>query len=127
MSCSRKGRSESDVRGERIFCQQWQNTDRRANLESVRKWTHVGVSNQKMQPTVLTIVGQRLIACVDDRSVELYPLVNVVDDVICSLADLKWNVSRPIGNLKVKFEWIRVADPPRAGKDLARRQKTKYR
>ena len=50
---------------------------------------HVGIADQEMQPAIFAVIGVRLIAGVDDRAVELHPLVDVVDDVIGALGDLK--------------------------------------
>jgi hypothetical protein len=42
-----------------------------------------------MNPAVLVRIGQRLIACIDDRTVVLNPLEKVVDDVVGALGDLE--------------------------------------
>ena len=43
----------------------------------------------KMQPPIFAIIGQRLVARIDDGAIELHPLVDVVHDVIGALADLE--------------------------------------
>ena len=47
-----------------------------------------------MEAPVFAVVGERLVPRVDDRAVELHPLVNVVYDVVRALAELE--VDRPV-------------------------------
>src|SRR5205085_10891188 len=80
-----------------------------------------------MQTTELAVVSQWLVTRVNDRAIELHPLVNVVDDVISSLADLEPQRRRIWRQIKIESEWMSLADASRPGVDLSCREKTKQR
>src|SRR3989440_9250519 len=77
-----------------------------------------------MQSPIFPVVGQRLVARVNDGTIELYPLINVVDDVIGALAELKIHLALRLRRLEIERQRIRLSNASRAGKDLARRQKS---
>src|SRR5574338_549451 len=80
-----------------------------------------------MQPPIFTVIGQRLVPRIDDRAVELHPLVDVVNDVISPLTKLKIYVALLLWRLKVKGQWVRLSDPAGAGENLARCQECQQR
>src|SRR5262245_16812474 len=80
-----------------------------------------------MQATIFAIVCQRLIAGVDDRPVKLHPLVDIVHDMIGTLADLKVYAARPIRHFEIERERICLPDASSPGEDLTRRKKGKQR
>src|SRR2546421_11290050 len=80
-----------------------------------------------MQSAIFAVVGQRLVARVNDRAVELHPLINVVHDVIRALADLKVDPLFRGRNVKVEGERIGLPDPPSTGKNLAGGEKGEER
>src|SRR5260370_1547226 len=57
-----------------------------------------------MKPPIFPVIRQRLIACVDDGAIELYPLIDVVDDVIGTLTELKINLRLWLWRGEIKFE-----------------------
>src|SRR5947199_523407 len=77
-----------------------------ADLQRVGKRAHVGITNEQMEPPIFAVIGQRLIARVDDSAVELHPLIDVVDDVVGALTELKRDRRFRLGRLKVECEWI---------------------
>src|SRR5690349_19215404 len=80
-----------------------------------------------MKAAIFPIIRQRLIARVDDRAVELHPLVNVVHDVVGSLAELELNRLFRRRHLEIEGEGISLADPTGAGENLAGGQEGKKR
>ena len=80
-----------------------------------------------MQPAIFPIIGQRLIARVDDRAVELNPLINVIHDMVGPLAKLKIDRLFRRRHFEIEGEGIGLADPPRAGENLPRGQKGEER
>ena len=80
----------------------------RPDLQRGCKRTHVRVADKQMEPAIFPVISQRLIARVDDRAVELHPLVNVVDDMIGPLAELEIDLFLRCGSSKSKasgFAW----------------------
>src|SRR6266545_5563666 len=80
-----------------------------------------------MQPPIFPVIGQRLVARIDDGAIELHPLINVVDDVISALAQLEIHLALRLRLLEIERQWIRLPDAPRSGENLARRQKSQQR
>src|SRR6266581_9379663 len=80
-----------------------------------------------MQPAIFSIIGQRLIARVDDRAIELHPLINVVHNMIGPLADLEIDWGIRFGDFKVERQRVRPPDPTGARKNLTRREKSEER
>src|SRR5215468_7516605 len=80
-----------------------------------------------MQPPIFPVIGQRLVARIDDGAIELHPLIDVIDDVIGALAQLKVDLALRLRRLEVERQRVRLADPSRTGKDLARGQKSQQR
>src|SRR5438552_17548105 len=80
-----------------------------------------------MQPAIFSIIGQRLIARVDDRAIELHPLINVVHNMIGPLTDLEIDRGIAFSDFEVERQRIRPADPTSACKNLARRKKSEER
>ena len=76
-----------------------------------------------MQAPIFPIIGQRLVPRVDDRAIELHPLVNVVDDMIRPLAQLELNCFLGRGNFEIKGERIGLSDPARSRENLPGGQK----
>ena len=67
-----------------------------------------------MQPPVFPVIGQRLVARVDDGAIELHPLINVVDDVIGALAQLEIDLALRLRRLEIERQWVRLPNAPRA-------------
>src|SRR5438477_3349629 len=80
-----------------------------------------------MEPPVSPIIRERLVARVDDGAIELHPLVNVVDDVIGALAELKIDVDLGLRELKIERKRVRLPDASGAGENLARGEKGEQR
>ena len=76
-----------------------------------------------MEPAIFSIIGQRLVARVDDGAIELHPLVDVVHDVIGALAELKIDRRFRLRRFEIERERIRLPDPARAGENLSRGEK----
>src|SRR5438477_2869446 len=80
-----------------------------------------------MQSPELAIVRQRFIPRINDGTIKLHPLVDVVHDVIGALADLETD-GRGVGRqIKIKSERMGLSDASRARINLAGCQKTKQR
>ena len=69
--------------------EQRQDAGSRPDFQSRRKRAHVRIADEQMKPAIFSIIGERLVAGVDDGAVELHPLVDVVDDVVGPLAELE--------------------------------------
>src|SRR2546423_12830096 len=80
-----------------------------------------------MQSPIFPVIGQRFVARINDGTIELYPLINVVDDVIGALAELKIHLTLRLRRLEIERQRIRLSNASRAGKDLAGRQKSQQR
>src|SRR6476660_6363784 len=78
-----------------------------------------------MQSTIFSVVGQRLVPGVDDRAIELHPLVNVVDDVVGPLAQLKVDVDVRLRQLEIEGERVGLPDSAGAGENLPRGEEGK--
>ena len=59
-----------------------------------------------MKPPIFPVIRQRLIACVNDGAIELHPLIDVVDDVIGTLTELKINLCLWLWRLKIERERV---------------------
>ena len=94
-----------------------------ADLQRVGKRAHVRIANEQMEPPIFAVIGQRFIARVNDGAVELHPLIDVVDDVVGALTELKRNRRFRLGRLEIECEWIGLPHSPGAGKNLSRRKK----
>src|SRR5512133_3464342 len=80
-----------------------------------------------MQPPIFPVIGQRLVAGIDDGAIELHPLINVIDDVISTLAQLEIDLALWLWRLEIERQWVRLPDSPRSGKNLAGREKGQQR
>src|SRR5713101_6752542 len=80
-----------------------------------------------MQSPIFPVIGQRLVAGVDDGTIELHPLINVVDDVIGALAQLKIHLALSLRWLEIERQRIRLSNASCAGEDLTGRQKSQQR
>src|SRR5256885_16929145 len=80
-----------------------------------------------MQSPIFPVIGQRFVARVNDGTIELYPLINVVDDVIGALAELKIHLALRLRRLEIERQGIRLSNASRAGKDLPGRPKSPQR
>src|SRR5437762_10414961 len=76
-----------------------------------------------MEPAIFSVIGERLIARVDDGAIELHPLVNVVHDVIGALAQLEIDVDLRLWELEIERQRVRLPDPARARENLSRGEK----
>ena len=81
--------AQDDVVRQAALLEQREHAGGGADLQRGGERAHVRVADQQMQPAIFAVVGERLVARVDDGAVELHPLVDVVDDVIGALADLE--------------------------------------
>ncbi len=93
------------------FLEQIEHERRGADLQRVGVLAHVRIADEQVEAAVFAVIGQRLVARVDDGAVELHPLVNVVDDVIGALGDLE--MDRLIVAMLVEFERERDWPGPR--------------
>ena len=107
--------------------EQRQDAGGRAYLQRRGKRAHVRVADEQMKPAIFPVIGQRFVARVDDRAIELHPLVDVVHDVIGALAELEIDRRFRCGGFEIKRERIGLADAARAGKNLARGEKREQR
>src|SRR6266487_6068031 len=107
--------------------EQRQNASRCADLQSGGKRTHVGIADQEMKAPIFSVISQRLIPRIDDSAIELHPLINVVDDMIGTLTELKIDLYLWLRRLKIECQRIRLADSTGASEDLPRGQKSEER
>ena len=107
--------------------EQGQHTRRRADFQRRGKRAHVRVANEQVQPAIFPIICERLIARVDDRTIELHPLIDVVHDVIGALADLKIDARFALRNFEIKRERVRLPHSARAGENLPRGEEREQR
>src|SRR5947208_8448775 len=94
-----------------------------ADLQRVGKRAHVGITNEQMESPIFAVIGQRLIARVDDGAVELHPLIDVVDDVVGALTELKRDRRLRLRWLKIERERVGLPYSSGAGENLPRRKK----
>src|SRR6476469_1976910 len=64
------------IRQDKVFRQppifeQRKDARRCSDLQRSRKWTHVGIANEQVEPAIFPVIGQGLVPRVDDRAVEL--------------------------------------------------------
>ena len=76
-----------------------------------------------MEPPIFAIIRERFVTCVDNRPIKLHPLINIVDDMIRPLTDLKRDMPWSIGHFEVESQRIGLPNPAGAGKDLSGGQK----
>src|SRR5438270_8045919 len=76
-----------------------------------------------MEPAILPVIRQRFISRIDDGAVELHPLVNVVHDMVGTLAELELNRHFRLRQLEVECERVSLSDPASAGENLPGREK----
>ena len=99
----------------------------RADFQRVGERAHVGIADEQMEPAIFAIIGQRLVARVDDGAIELHPLINVVDDVIGALAQLKRDRRFRLRRLEIERQRIGLPYSAGAGENLSRREKREQR
>src|SRR5205823_10227294 len=80
-----------------------------------------------MKSPIFPVIGQRLVAGVNNGAIELHPLINVVDDVIGALAQLEIHLALWLGRLEIERQRIRLSNASRAGEDLPGCQKSQQR
>src|SRR5947207_12193672 len=80
-----------------------------------------------MEPAIFPVIGERLIARVDDGAVELDPLVDVVDNVVGALAELEIDVGLRLRELEIERERVRLPHPSSSCENLAGREKSEER
>ena len=78
-----------------------------------------------MKSPVFSIIGQGLVTCIDDGAIKLHPLVDVVHDMIRTLAQLEIHACFRLRRLEIKRQWIGLTDAAGAREDLSRRQESK--
>ena len=106
--------------GKRPVFEQRQDAGRGADFQRGRKRTHVRIADEKMEPPVFSIIGQRFVARVDDGAIELHPLVDVVHDVVGALAELEIDRGPRLRELEIERERVRLPDAAGAGENLPR-------
>src|SRR5262249_5195775 len=72
-----------------------------------------------MESTIFAVIGEWLIARIDDCAVELHPLINVVHDVIRPLAELEVNRLFARWDLEIESERVGLSNSACAGENLA--------
>jgi len=83
--------SASAIEGKSSALEQIQHEPRGAELQEKRRGEDVGIAVDQMQTPVFPRVGERFVAGVDDGTVVLHPLEEIVLDEIGALADLKFD------------------------------------
>ncbi len=121
------GVAQAEIFGQTPIFEQRQDAGRGPNFQRGRKRTHVGIADEQMEPAVFPVIGQRLVARVDDGAIELHPLVDVVHDVVGALAELEIDVDLRLRELEIERERVRLPHPARAGENLARGEKGEQR
>jgi hypothetical protein len=121
------GVGQNKIPRQTAILQQRQDARSRADLQGGGKRAHVGVADEQMKPPIFSVIGQRLIPSVDDGAIELYPLIDVVHDVVGPLAKLELDLPFRLRWLEIERQWIGLADPTGPGKYLPCRQKSKQR
>src|SRR5438270_7092833 len=66
---------EDKIARQLTLLEQRKNGGSRADLHRVGERAHVGIADEQMEPAIFSIVGQRLVARVDDGAIELHPLI----------------------------------------------------
>ena len=74
-----------------------------------------------MQPPIFSVISQRLVARIDNGTIELHPLINVVHDVVGALTELEIDLGFRSRRLEIERQWIRLTNSPRASENLPRR------
>ena len=59
-----------------------------------------------MQSPIFPVIGQRLVARIDDGAIELHPLINVIDDMIGALAQLESDLALGLQRLEIESQGI---------------------
>ena len=109
--------------GKNPFLEQIQHQRGGADLQRGRVFAHVRIADEQMQAAILAVIGQRLVAGIDDRAVELHPLINVVHDVVGALRNLEVHGLIVAAVVELEGERIGLADAARSRENLPRRQK----
>src|SRR5438270_12746560 len=91
-----------------------------ADLQRVGERAHVGIADEQMEPPVFAIIGQRFVARVDDGAIELHPLIDVVDNVVGALAELKRDRRLRLRRLEIERERVGLPYSAGAGENLPR-------
>src|SRR3954462_11417974 len=71
-----------------------------------------------MQPAILPVIRERLVARIDNGAVKLDPLVNVVDDMVGALAQLELDRDFRLGQLEIERQRVCLPDAAGARKNL---------
>src|SRR5580658_5389757 len=106
------------MRWKQVFFEQGEHTNGCSHFQRGGERAHVGIADQQMESTIFSIICQRFIASVDNRPVELHPLINVIHNMIGSLADLKIDVPGSIGEFEIESERICLSNPAGARENL---------
>ena len=73
-----------------------------------------------METAIFGIVAERFVPCVDNRSTELYPLVNFCDNVIRALRDLiAYEIVAPMMGIPEFKDFLVSANTTRPSKNLS--------
>ena len=96
--------------GKNAFLEQIQHQRGGPDLQRGRVLAHVRIANEQMQAAILAVIGQRFVTGIDDRAVELHPLVDVVHDVVGTLRNLKVHRLIVAAVVKLEGEGIGLAD-----------------
>ena len=80
-----------------------------------------------MEPAVFAIISQWLVARVDDGAIKLHPLVDVINDVVGALAQLKCDWRFRLRRFEIERERVGLPHSAGAGENLARREKCEQR
>ena len=107
------GIEQAEVLRQPALLEQREHARRRADFQRGRERAHVRIADEQMQPAILAVIRQRLVARVDDRAVELHPLIDVVHDVIGTLADLEIDARFLLRKLEIERERVRLPHPAR--------------
>jgi hypothetical protein len=113
------GIHQSHPLGKNALLEQIQHQRRGSDLQRRRVLAHVRIADEQMQPAILAVIGQRFIAGIDDRAVELHPLINVVHNVVGALRNLETDRLIVAAVVELESERVGLADAARAGENLA--------
>ena len=110
--------------GQGVFFEEGEDGGGGAALQRAGEGGGVGVAEEEVQAAEAAVVGEGLVARVDEGAVELDPLVDVVDDVVGALGDLVFDGGAAGGGgdaagLPVEGGAVGFADATGAGVDLA--------
>src|SRR5437667_9782470 len=103
VACAPAGVVENKIAWQLALFEEREHRRGGADLQRVGKRAHVGITNEQMEPPIFAVIGQRLIARVDDGAVELHPLIGVVDDEVGELTELKRDRRFRLRRLRVEL------------------------